>query len=301
MDRLQNGHFLLVNLDVPQMICCLLCHFQPIVFMNSRELLRKGLITYYKTSGITTLQKHFDLDHSTIYKKIQEEINKEGRKNVEKQSTRKRYFFSNSSTFEVFASKNPFTKNDVEQKMFMENLALLIVKNYLPLQFVENVWLKCLVLQLCFSVQFPFWKLFSNIILLELVEKTKETYVLPLLNDCSCVATNFDLWMSKGAHDVFVLVIIFLGFDWKLKHVGLGLFEAIETTWQMLARNFIDLLNAYGLRNKIIAYVKDESSNLNTLTNALKFIVKCDFRSGRKLSGNLFWSCFLQSVPIRHN
>jgi len=54
-------------------------------------------------------------------------------------------------------------------------------------------------------------KLFSNTILCELVEKTKETYVLPLLNDYNCVTANFDLWMSKGAHDVFVLVISFLG------------------------------------------------------------------------------------------
>jgi hypothetical protein len=62
-------------------------------------------------------------------------------------------------------------------------------------------------------VQFLFQKLFSNIVLLELVEKTKETYILPLLNDYSCGIANFDLWMSKGAHDVFILVIFFLGFD----------------------------------------------------------------------------------------
>jgi hypothetical protein len=41
-----------------------------------------------------------------------------------------------------------------------------------------------------------------------------------------------------------------------------------------LARKLIELLDAYGLRNKIITYVKDEGSNLNTLTNALKFVVK---------------------------
>jgi hypothetical protein len=82
--------------------------------------------------------------------------------------------------------------------------------------------------------------------------------------------------MSKGAHDVFVLVIMFLGFDWKPKHVILGSFEAAQITRQVLARNLIELLDAYGLRNKIIAYVKDEGSNLNTLTNALNYIVKCE-------------------------
>jgi hypothetical protein len=56
----------------------------------------------------------------------------------------------------------------------------------------------------------------------------------------------------------------------------------------MLARNLIDLFYAYGLGNKIIIYVKDEGSNLNILTSPLKFVVKCDFRFGKKLLGNLF-------------
>jgi hypothetical protein len=73
------------------------------------------------------------------------------------------------------------------------------------------------------------------------VEKTKKTYVLPSLNDCSCVTTNFDLWMSKGAHDVFVLVINVLRSDWKPKHVTFGLFEVAKITGQALARNFIEL------------------------------------------------------------
>ncbi len=47
--------------------------------MNSRKLLKNGVITYYKTNGITCLREHLDVDHSTIYKKIQEEINKQGR------------------------------------------------------------------------------------------------------------------------------------------------------------------------------------------------------------------------------
>jgi hypothetical protein len=91
--------------------------------VNSRKQLRKGLVTYYKTSGITCLQKHLDADHSTIYNRFQEEINNEREKNVEKQSAKKRFIIYNSSIFEFFASKNPFIKDDVEQKMFVENLA----------------------------------------------------------------------------------------------------------------------------------------------------------------------------------
>lgn len=53
----------------------------------------------------------------------------------------------------------------------------------------------------------------------------------------------------------------------------LNLFEAINFTRHALARNLIDLLHIYGLKNKIIMYVKNEGSNLNALTSALKFVV----------------------------
>jgi len=57
------------------------------------------------------------------------------------------------------------------------------------------------------------------------------------------------------------------------------LFKVIKIIRQTLAKNFIDLLNTYGLTNKIITYVKDEGSNLNTLTSVLKFVSKCEILS----------------------
>jgi hypothetical protein len=36
------------------------------------------------------------------------------------------------------------------------------------------------------------------------------------------------------------------------------------------------LLYQYGLRNKVIAYVKDEGSNLNIMKIIMKFVVKCE-------------------------
>jgi hypothetical protein len=31
---------------------------------------------------------------------------------------------------------------------------------------------------------------------------------------CNSAITNFDLWLSKGVHDIFELVIKFLKIDW---------------------------------------------------------------------------------------
>jgi hypothetical protein len=42
---------------------------------------------------------------------------------------------------------------------------------------------------------------------------------------CQYASPSFDLWMSKGGHDIFALVMInFLSIDWQPKHVTLGLF-----------------------------------------------------------------------------
>jgi hypothetical protein len=55
-----------------------------------------------------------------------------------------------------------------------------------------------------------------------------------------------------------------------------GLFEAIKTIGQTLANNLTKLLDQYRIKKKIIAYVKDEGSNLCNMTIALKSIVKCE-------------------------
>jgi hypothetical protein len=78
--------------------------------------------------------------------------------------------------------------------------------------------------------------------LVDLVEKTKQKYILPKLKQCYS-ATSFDLWMSKGAHDVFTLVISFLSEKWQLQHITIGLFEANETTGHVTVKKLTKLLD----------------------------------------------------------
>jgi len=65
---------------------------------------------------------------------------------------------------------------------------------------------------LCPSVVLPLKKQFSKEILLKLVKKTKQLYVLFALANCYSI-TSFYLWMSKRAYDIFFLVIKILGAD----------------------------------------------------------------------------------------
>jgi len=49
--------------------------------------------------------------------------------------------------------------------------------------------------------------------LLDLVENKKRKYVLLVLANCVSIITNFDIWKFKGAHDIFALVVNFLGIN----------------------------------------------------------------------------------------
>ncbi len=100
--------------------------------------------------------------------------------------------------------------------------------------------------------------------------------MLPELSQCVSATANFDLWMSKGAYDIFALVINFLDGNWKHRKVTIGLFETTKITNQALARNLSEFLDSYNLRKKIIIYVKDEGVNLNAITMVLKTIINCD-------------------------
>ncbi len=60
------------------------------------------------------------------------------------------------------------------------------------------------------------------------MEKTNRLYIFPSIAKCYITITSFDLWMSKGAHDVFALVVNFLGSNWQSKHITIGFFEATK-------------------------------------------------------------------------
>jgi hypothetical protein len=52
--------------------------------------------------------------------------------------------------------------------------------------------------------------------------------------------------------------------------------KAMDSSSQTLVKDLIELLGKYNLKEKIIAYVKDEGSNLNIMIRPFKFGVNCD-------------------------
>jgi len=65
----------------------------------------------------------------------------------------------------------------------------------------------------------------ENILTLNLVEKTMMLLCLAYIGSCLSITYTFDLWMSKGAHDIFVMVVNVISNNSKVKHAIIGLFK----------------------------------------------------------------------------
>jgi hypothetical protein len=66
--------------------------------------------------------------------------------------------------------------------------------------------------------------------------------------------------MSKGVHDIVLLVVSFLGINWQSKHIIIKLFKPTNISRQFKTQSLIELLEKYNVKNQIIIYVKQEST-----------------------------------------
>ncbi len=70
-------------------------------------------------------------------------------------------------------------------------------------------------------------------------------------------------------------VVNFLSTNWEPKHIIIGLFDANDTSGATMAMKLKHILDKFAFMHKIVAYVKDKGSNLQTCVQALKVVVSC--------------------------
>jgi hypothetical protein len=73
-----------------------------------------------------------DANHGLIVKKIEEEVNN-FKSPLESQLAKKRFVMNASEISNFLGATNPYKKDNVHQKDFVENLGLLNFKNHLPI------------------------------------------------------------------------------------------------------------------------------------------------------------------------
>ncbi len=124
--------------------------------------------------------------------------------------------------FFFFDSVMPYSKNDLEQKQLEEDLALFIVKELVPLSFVEAPFFRRLILRQHPCFNFPSSWVLINEVLLKITKKMKEKYIFSTLESCNTCMVSFDLWMSRLGVDTFVFIVHFLNDKWEPCHVTIG-------------------------------------------------------------------------------
>ncbi len=78
-----------------------------------------------------------DVDHVEPEKKFEKELNNFHRVVITKEPIKSRLNTSTISISSFLGFTLPLKKDEPQQKYFLEDLALLIIKNHLPTQFVE--------------------------------------------------------------------------------------------------------------------------------------------------------------------
>jgi hypothetical protein len=134
-----------------------------------QEFKQRGLISYFKINRIISIKKHVDANHMFIAQQVGRRSDLFSETNRRKTSCQKKKVNITNGSI----SKNFILKDSFQKKGVLNDLSLLIVKNNLPIQFVESMWLKRLILHLCPKLNFPSRKKFSQETLQRLVEKTK--------------------------------------------------------------------------------------------------------------------------------
>jgi len=95
---------------------CVFCYQNPVIGINPRIQVRKGLISYYKTNGITSPM---------------EEVNNLLKRIEEKQPSKKITNPFGGSISNFFPIKDAFKKDNMSHNLFLEDLGLLIVNFFL--------------------------------------------------------------------------------------------------------------------------------------------------------------------------
>jgi hypothetical protein len=95
-----------------------------------------------------------------------------------------------STIITFFGSTHIYKHRDETQQQILEDLVLTFAK---VLSTCKNIWHQRLVIHQCFGVNFPFRSNLVEHVLLEMVQKTMDLHVLPILEFATAISTSFIL------------------------------------------------------------------------------------------------------------
>ncbi len=146
-------------------------------------------------------------NHFIIVEIFEKEVNHPLRGKVERQPTKK---YQSSNQLSIFLLPKILSRKIICNKIcFLKIWACWFLKINCPCNLWKVYWRNIYV---CICVQDSYFvhKAIFTINVVELVEKTNSC-VLPTLAKNNFTIVSFDLWLSKGTHDIFSFSINFYG------------------------------------------------------------------------------------------
>ncbi len=89
----------------------------------------------------------------------------------------------------------------------------------------------------------------------------------------------------------------FLNAKWESCHVTIGFFEITKNFGSAMALQVNEMLAKHGFNAWVITYVKDERSNISTMTIVLTFIVSCEMLGMATPFVGLCWRHVIANMP----
>jgi len=250
-----------------EIVRCVLCHPHSTVTKVARKT---GILAYSSKTGTSSLNQHLLNHHGqekTAFDRYCEQKLVEPAPKKQKQQADMLQFVVKSKKYD---SSHP------SQIRFDNALVLYVARGLAPLSVVDSPEFKFLVSTADPRLNVWSRRKLTHTLLPKFSEMLQEEVVLPALQRNLAVALAFDLWMSKPAHDVFAVTAHFVDEDWQRKQICLSLFEPSDIRASALALQFRPVIENAKIQDKVIAYVKDEGSNLAKLTDVLRDHVTCD-------------------------
>jgi hypothetical protein len=81
--------------------------------LGQKSRLRKGLVFYFTSNGITILKKHVDANQFLIAINFEEEMNINIKNLVERQPPKKKFTINQKGIFKFFGTKDLYKKDNV--------------------------------------------------------------------------------------------------------------------------------------------------------------------------------------------
>ncbi len=79
-----------------------------------------------------------------------------------------------------------------------------------------------------------------------MVEKTKENFVIPTFASCINYTCSFDIWMCRASFDAFTMVVSFINTSWEPTHVAIRIFEIHNIAGATITNKIKVLLDSFG-------------------------------------------------------